>query len=120
MSSPSVVWIMPLIILYIGIFYGCLLAFGAFYGYTRTKSIRTLFRDLIITALVFFSCHYGITTKHWSTGLVGLGCGTLLSVWAHSSEFAKTNDMAPFGHMTALSIISSLFVVSGLLTSEIF
>ena len=120
MSSPSVVWIMPLIILYIGVLYGSILAIGAFYGFSKTKSIRSFIRDLIIIGLVLFSCHYGVKTGYWATGLVGLGCGTLLSIWIHSQEFAKTNDMAPFGHMTALSIISSLFVVSGLLTSEIF
>ena len=120
MSSPSVVWIMPLIVLYIGVLYGLILAVGALYGFSRTKSMRSLLRDLIITLLVLYSCHYGIRSGYWATGLVGLGFGTLLSVWIHSKEFAKTNDMAPFGHMTALSIISTLFVVSGLLTSEIF
>lgn len=93
---------------------------GALYGLSKTKSIGLLIRDSVIIILVLTSCHYGITTGHWSTGLVGLGCGALLSTWIHSREFSKTNDMAPFGHMTALSVISTLFVIAGLLTTQSF
>jgi hypothetical protein len=111
---------MPLIILYIGILYGTILTIGALYGFSKTKSVGMLVRDAVIIILVLASCHYGITTSHWSTGLVGLGCGALLSIWIHSREFSKTSDMAPFGHMTALSIISTVFVIAGLLTSQSF
>ena len=120
MSSSNVVWIMPLIILYIGVLYGIILTIGAVYAFSKTKALPAFVRDLALVSLVIFSCHYGVRTGNWTTGLVGLGCGTILSTFIHSREFAKTNDMAPFGHLTALSIISTLLVISGLSTAHIF
>jgi hypothetical protein len=60
----NVTWIMPLIILYIGVLYGVMLMLGALYGLSKTKSMGLLIRDSVIIILVLTSCHYGITTGH--------------------------------------------------------
>jgi uncharacterized membrane protein (UPF0136 family) len=115
-NKDQFVWMMPLVILYTGILYGFLLLIGAVYGFLKTASWRSLFRDLFIVIEVLLSSHLGIRTGHWGGGLIGIAIGSALSMSLHSREFSKTNDMAPFGHMTAVSVIASLFDVAGILT----
>jgi len=118
-EGNQIVWMMPLVILYLGMIYACILLVGAVYGFTKGRSsLPSFFRDLLIVIEVVLSCHYGIKTGHWGAGLLGMGFGCILSLTIHSREFSKTQDMAPFGHLTAISVLVSLFDVSGILTCD--
>ena len=119
MSSQYVTWLLPYMVLDFGAMYAAILAAGAVYGFIKTSSLRAFIRDVLITLLVLASAQYGLRSGHSVIGLIGVGAGSLMSLSLHSREFAKTNDMAPFGHLTAISILVSLLVLSGILTSEL-
>ena len=120
MASQYVIWILPWMLLEFEFVYGVIIGIGAVYALIKTRAFPEFFRDVIIIALVIYSAHYGLDSGHTVVGLLGVGLGTALALSFHSSQFAKTNDMAPFGHLTAISILNGLLVLSGLLTSELW
>jgi len=119
MASESVTWLLPFMVLDFALLFACILAIGTVYGIVKGKPGVSLVRDALIIAIVIGSARYGISTGRSVAGLLGMGVGTCLSVMLHSKEFSETNDMAPYGYVTAFSIISSLLVFSGILTSEL-
>ena len=119
MGSQYVTWMLPYMVLEFGFIYGVILGSGAVYGLFKNRNIPEFIRDILIIAFVIGSAHWGIRSGHSVLGLVGMGAGSVISAWLHSTEFSKTKDMAPFGHMTAISIITSLVVLAGVLTSEL-
>ena len=119
MASETVTWLLPWMVLDYGYLYALLLTWGALYGLAKTRSAADLVRDILIVLLVVGSSYFGLATNHTVIGLLGLATAAILSITLHSAEFSKTNDMAPFGYLTSVSIISSLLVLSGILTSEL-
>ena len=120
MASEYVKWMLPYMVLDFAVVYAFIIAWAALYGYAKFKSTGKLLRDFLIILLVLGSANFGLVTGHSVVGLIGMGIGSSMSLTVHSSEFRKTNDMAPFGHLTAISIITSLLVISGILTSEMW
>jgi hypothetical protein len=118
MGSENVVWIMPAVVLGFGYIYAMILGIGTVYGFMKYQRFTALVRDGAIVALVIVSSHLGLTTGHSVLGLLGIGTSAGISLSMHSSEFGKTQDMAPYGHLTAIGLITVLLVISGLLTSE--
>ena len=96
-----------------------ILSIGAIYGFAKWKSTSGLFRDILLILLVVIGSLFGLRTTHSVTGLVLVGIGACASITLHGSQFGKTNDMAPFGYLTSFSIVMSLLVLSGILTSEL-
>ena len=119
MATESVTWLLPWMVLEYGFLYASILTWGALYGLLKTKSIADVVRDVLIIVVAVGSSHYGLASNHTVIGLLGLAAATGLSVMLHSSEFSKSNNMAPFGYLTSISIVSSLLVLSGILTSEL-
>ena len=119
MGSEYVTWILPFMVLEFGFVYAVILGIGAVYGLIKNRKFPEFLRDIVIIGFIIACVHWGIQSGHSVMGLFGMGIGSVLSAWIHSSEFSKTNDMAPFGHMTALSMITSLVVIGGILTSEL-
>ena len=118
MASENVVWLLPWMVLQYGFIYALILGWGSLYGFGKFRSGSSLFRDIIILSIVLGSATYGLTSDHSVIGLLLLGTASGMSLVFHSNEFSKTNDMAPFGYLTAISIITTILVVSGILTSE--
>lgn len=119
MASENVTWLLPYMVLQFAFVYAVIVGWAGLYGFGKFRSGSSLLRDILIAALIVTAGIYGLTTEHSLLGLVVLGAACGLSLILHSSEFSKTNDMAPFGYVTAISIITSLFVVSGILTSDL-
>lgn len=118
MASEGVVWLLPWMILRFGVLYAAFIAWGAFYGFVKFRSATSLVRDMLIIVASLGASYYGLHTEHSVVALFIflLACG--ISLLLHSTEFSKTNDMAPFGYLTSFSIITSILVISGILTSE--
>jgi hypothetical protein len=119
MATEGLIWLLPWMVLRFGVFYAAIVAWGAVYGFAKSRSGRSLMRDVLIIVTTLAASYYGLTTEHSVIGLLifSLACG--MSLVLHSAEFSKTNDMAPFGYVTSFSIITSILVISGILTSEL-
>ncbi len=119
MGSTEVVWLLPWMVLEYGIIYAVILSVGAIQGFAKWKSTSGLLRDILLILLVLLGSLFGLRTTHSVAGLVLVGIGACTSMCLHGSQFGKTNDMAPFGYLTSFSIVMSLLVLSGILTSEL-
>jgi hypothetical protein len=120
MASESVTWMLPYMVLEFAYVYALIIAWASLFGYFKFKTPKKLVRDFLIILLVICSARFGLVTGHSVVGLIGMGLGCIISLAVHSSEFRKTNDMAPFGHLTVISLLTSLLAVSGMLTSELW
>ena len=118
MASENVIWLLPWMILKFGFIYALLLGWGTVYGLFKNRSMPDFLRDCLLILMVFVGAWYGLTTDHSVLGLLCLGLASCLSISLHGNELSKTNDMAPYGYLTSVSIITSLFILSGIMTSE--
>lgn len=119
MASENVIWTLPRMVLRFGFIYALLLGWGIVYGLMKNRSMSDFLRDSLLLLMVIGGAWYGLETDHSVLGLIFLGAVSCISISLHGNESSKTNDMAPYGYLTSLSIITSLLILSGIMTSEI-
>ena len=114
-------WILPFVILDMQIYFPIILLIGAVYGvWKKISSVSEFFRDIALALVIAGFGLYGSRSGHSFVGLLGAIATCLLCIVVFSKEYAKVNDMAPYGHLTAFCVLNTLLIFGGLLTSELY
>ena len=113
-------WILPFMILDFQVWYPLIIVWGTIYGLLKNLTkIDEFVRDFFVAVLIFGTAVFGIKTNHSVMALFAIEFVNLVAILVFSKNYEKIRDMAPYGHLTAISLINTLLVFAALLTSEL-